>query len=441
MIAAIDELVQPHVAVGGPGMAVGVVKDGVVIHRRGYGLAHLEWECPIAPDTVFNLASLTKPFTAQAIMLLAEDGKLHIDDPAVIYLPEYLAEAPAITVRHLLTHTSGIPNYVTLPEVWPIYARQPLAPAEIVALVRDLPLDFAPGDRYCYSNTGYCLLGMLIEKLADMPYGAFLRERLFAPLGMAQSGDVRNEAIIPRRAAGYERDDTGWQHIPLFDMHTTFASGSLGSTLDDLIRWDAALRAGQIIGPALHAQMTEPLRLNDGRREGYGLGWALSAYRGQHVAHHAGGVPGFSTFFGRFAEADCTIIILSNIALFKAAALVRQIADLLLALPPPAHQPATLDAAMCRAVAGTYADSVYARFVISEEGERLFLQGANLAGELLPIAADAPDEVAFALAGDPDITVRYGGRGDAGWRWLTVTRPLFWTTAYRVEQGELIMIG
>ena len=267
--SVIDEIIQRPVPADGPGVAVAVIRNGETIYKSGYGFANLEWREPLGPETIFGLGSVTKPFTAQAVLLLEQQSKLRLDDEITRYLPDAPTHGREITIAHLLTHTSGIANFVTQPGFWPNIAREERTPTEVTALFAGLALDFEPGDDYSYSNSAYVLLGRLIETLSGMPYGEFIEWVIFAPLGMTHSRYMDDQRIIPQRAARYLREEAGWVHAPYFSASVTYAAGGLGATLDDLILWDQALREGTLISHEVDARMRTPVRLNDGRENGH----------------------------------------------------------------------------------------------------------------------------------------------------------------------------
>jgi CubicO group peptidase (beta-lactamase class C family) len=187
MLTEIDQIVRQEIDLQGPGVAIAVVKEGKPVHIEGYGVANLEWDCPIRPDTVFRLASITKQFTATAIMLLEHQGKLRLDDSITIYLPDYPTHDRTITITHLLNHTSGIKSYTSLDIFVTDIAKKDMSPADLLAYFKNLPLEFEPGTRFLYNNSGYHLLGLLIEKLAEMSYEQFIQQFIFQPLGMNHS--------------------------------------------------------------------------------------------------------------------------------------------------------------------------------------------------------------------------------------------------------------
>ena len=326
----LDTLIRRWIPEDEPGVAVAVLKEGQPLHCQGYGLANLEWQQPITPQTIFGLGSTTKPFTATAIMLLEQQGKLHLDTPIQTYLPEYPTGEHRVTLRHLLTHTSGIPNFVTQPGFWEQQAQMATSVDTVVALFKDLPFDFEPGMKYSYSNSGYILLGLVLEHLTDVSYAEVIRQFIFAPLGMTHSCYLEPEPITPLRASGYERKNGTFVHAPVISSAVKNAAGGLGSSLEDLAMWDASLREARLLDHATQARMAAPLHLADGRTENYGLGWGIGHYRQHEYVCHAGGIPGFSAFFGRFPEEAVTIILLSNRAGFDCAKLASKISQLVL---------------------------------------------------------------------------------------------------------------
>jgi CubicO group peptidase (beta-lactamase class C family) len=316
------------------GVAVAVVKNGSVVHCQGYGLANLEWRCPITPETVFRLGSISKPMTAQAILLLEQQGKLSLDDALTQYLPAYPMHGYTISLRHLLTHTSGIPCYTEQEDFGMHYRQGDLSHDELLSLFKDLPLECEPGTRYNYSNSGYYLLGMIIETVSGKSYGEFVHDAIFEPLGMVHSCYMDNEPIILHRAEGYRQMGQVYQHSRYISMKFPFAAGALGSTLEDLIRWDAALREGRLLDQQTQQGMYTRTKLADGEISSYGYGWGIDNYHGRRRVGHGGGISGFSTYLARFVDDAATVILLSNIEGLEVGRLGEQISQLVLALPP-----------------------------------------------------------------------------------------------------------
>ncbi|MYS19285.1 serine hydrolase [Streptomyces sp. SID4948] len=436
-----DAMVREQVGGGEPGVAVAVTQEGVVVHQGCYGLADVEWRQQVTPDTVFALASLTKPFTALAAVLLARDGALDLDAPLTDYLDGYPDPHGLLRLRHLLTHTSGIPNFVTAPGFLDGPQRLDRSPEQFVGLFAHLPLDFAPGTRYGYSNSGYRLLDLIIERAAGAPFGQVLHDRVLAPAGMSRARMLDNARLVDRRARGYERADPdspdgrsitgdadGWRNADYISATVTGGAGGLGATLEDLIAFDHALRDRLLVDRALEKRLHTPVALADGRTEGYGLGWVLSHYRGTPTVGHAGGIEGFSSYYGRLPEHDTGVIVLSNRGGFDAMGLARRLIDHLLRLPEPAARLATVRHRPERWT-GTYTDTVGASAqLVVHEGDLVLLHGGRRR-RMVPL-----DAATYADPRDPGVLLRCHPAGS----WLasiTVTHPFTWFTGHRRQDG------
>ena len=284
-----------------------VARDGNIVFDKAYGMANIELEVPNTPDTKFRLGSITKQFTAAAILLLEERGKLKIGERVKMYLPDAPMSWDRITVQNLLTHTSGIPNFTDMADYGTVKLSSRTASAAVAA-VRDRPLDFGPGEQYRYSNSGYVVLGDIIERVSGQTYEAFVTENIFKPLGMNDSGYDSNSAIIKRRASGYTRLPTGRVvNATYIHMSIPHAAGALYSTTHDLLKWEQALFAGKIISKASLERMTTPFK-ND-----YGFGLGSRVAGGRRVIAHSGGIDGFNTMMAYYPETRTVVIVLSNV--------------------------------------------------------------------------------------------------------------------------------
>src|SRR3984957_17979708 len=256
-----EQVVQSYVSDKQFMGSVLVARGETVVLDKGYGFANLEWNIPNTPTTKFRLGSITKQFTAASILLLEERGKLKTDDP----VKKYMADAPAawdkVTIYNLLTHTSGIANFTSFPD-YASTETAPTTPEKLVARFRDKPLEFQPGEKWNYSNSGYVLLGYLIEKISGTPYAQFVQENIFAPLEMRDSGYDSSAAIIKHRASGYTPSDKGPVHAGYIDMSIPFSAGSLYSTTHDLLRWEQGLFGGKLLSAASLKKMTTPFKEN-----------------------------------------------------------------------------------------------------------------------------------------------------------------------------------
>ncbi len=243
-----------------PGASVLVTKDGAVLLRKAYGLADVELQVPIAPEMVFRIGSVTKQFTAAAVLLLEQEGKLSIGDDIRKYLPDYPTEGHTITIEHLLTHTSGIRSYTDISS-FSDRMREDMTVGEIIDLFKDEPLAFEPGDKFAYNNSGYILLGAIIEKVTGKSYEAFLRERIFDPLGMEHTSYGERSKIVPDRARGYDGRNGRFGNAAYLSMTLPFSAGALLSTVDDLGKWDQALYSNRLLSPDSLDKWWKPFRL------------------------------------------------------------------------------------------------------------------------------------------------------------------------------------
>jgi CubicO group peptidase (beta-lactamase class C family) len=293
-----------------PGVSLLVNKDGQIVLAKGYGLANVEHQVAVKPETVFQSGSVGKQFAATAVMMLVEEGKLGLDDKLTKYLTNLPASWANIRVRHLLTHTSGLGDYPS-----DFNLRQDYTEDELLARITSTPLAFQPGEKWSYSNLGYATLGILIGKVTGKFYGEFLHERIFKPLGMTTARIISEADIITNRAAGYRLVDHQLKNQDWVSptMNST-ADGSLYLTVYDLAKWDAALYTDKLIKRADLDQMWTPVTLNSGKTHPYGFGWALGDVRGHRLIHHGGSWQGFHCDIQRFVDDKLTVIGFDNLA-------------------------------------------------------------------------------------------------------------------------------
>ena len=303
--ARMDQVVQSYVPARFMGTVL-VARGDAVVLSKAYGVANLEWNIPNTPATKFRLGSLTKQFTAASILLLEERGKLKVDEPVKTYLPDAPAAWDKITIFNLLTHSSGIPNFTSFPD-YPATQAFATPVEKIVARFRDKPLDFAPGEKMSYSNSGYVLLGYLIEKITGGSYATFVQDNIFTPLGMKDSGYDSNSAVILRRASGYAPSPTGPVNAGFIHMSIPHAAGALYSTTEDLLKWQQALYAGRVVSAASLQKMTTPFKGD------YAFGLVVRTVNGRKIIAHGGGIEGFNTSLSYSPDEKLTIVVLSNI--------------------------------------------------------------------------------------------------------------------------------
>ena len=316
-----------------PGVAIGIASNGEVIAANGFGESNVELAVPVTPQTIFQSGSVGKQFTAVAVMLQVEDGKLALDDPVTKYLPGAPDSWRRITIRHLLTHTSGIPDYTeSLADQGPqgINFRRDYTEEELTQAAFKLPLEFEPGSRWKYSNTGYLLLGVVIRRVSGQFYGDVLKERVFTPLGMKTARIISEEDIVPNRAAGYrlvngELKNQEWVAPSL----NTTADGALYLSTLDFLAWDRGLRSQAILKPQSWAAIYTPVTLKSGKTYPYGFGWFLDQSGGKPWYRHSGSWQGFRTYISRYLGDDLTIIVLTNLAEARPHRFVDGITDII----------------------------------------------------------------------------------------------------------------
>jgi CubicO group peptidase (beta-lactamase class C family) len=319
-----DAAVKSDVDAGRFMGAVLVARDGKTLFSKGYGFANMEWDIPNTPATKFRLGSISKQFTAACILLLEARGKLNVNDPVRKHLPDAPAAWDKITIHHVLTHTSGIPSFTSFPE-YMSKKKLPIATEQLYVWFRDKPLEFQPGEKWSYSNSGYALLAWLIETVAGKKYSDFLRENVLTPAGMKDSGYDVNARILKQRAAGYTRFGSILLNADYIDMTVPSGAGGLYSTTEDLLRWEQALFGGKVVSADSLARMTTPFRNN------YGYGLNISKLENHTMIGHGGGIDGFNTQLNYFPFDKVVVVVLGNIMGPAPAALARRLATLALA--------------------------------------------------------------------------------------------------------------
>lgn len=291
----LDAIAAEAFAKDGPGGAVIVVQDGKTLLRRGYGMADLELGVAVKPEMVFRIGSMTKQFTAVAVLQLVKEGKVGFDDPLSKYVPGYPG-AESVTVEHLLTHTSGIKSYTGVPSFLS-ELRDDKTPMQIVDGVRNEPPDFAPGEKWAYNNSGYIFLGIIIEKASGMKYADYMQAKLFTPLGLSHTIVGDENRVVAGRVKGYEMGpDKSMRNSRYLSMTQPYAAGAIESNIDDLARWNELLLAGKVIDKSLLDRAWTEYKTKDGKPVGYGYGWQVSDEDGLRFIAHGGGIMGFVSY-------------------------------------------------------------------------------------------------------------------------------------------------
>lgn len=394
LAAYADQLLAKAYPADQPGAAVLVVLDGQPVLRKGYGLANVELGVPVSPDMVFEIGSVTKQFTAAAILLLQERGQLRVEDDVTKHLPDYPTHGEKITIEHLLNHTSGIPSYTGMPE-WLPRVREDMALDTLIGLFKDKPLDFKPGADWRYNNSAYILLGAVIEKVSGKSYEQFVEEELFQKAGMKSSRYGHQEEVIPRRAAGYSRDANGLRNANYLSMTQPYAAGSLMSTVDDLVAWGRALSSGAIVSQTSLQRMTAPAKLPSGLSTQYAYGLGIGEYAGRRIVEHGGGIFGFVSYLGGAPEAGLYVAILSNTDSGETGPEELGMKILAKGLGQPLEDLKTLDldAARMDEYVGVYRFDAETTRTITRDGDKLFSQRSGSSKQ--EIRATGPDQFIF----------------------------------------------
>jgi CubicO group peptidase (beta-lactamase class C family) len=408
----IDAVMSPWANKGSPGCAVGVVQDGKVVHKKGYGMADLERGVPIAPDTVFDIGSVSKQFTAAAIHLLAAEKKLSLDDDIRKHVPELPQVGKGVvTIRHLLHHTGGLRDYTALLTLGGTRiedvatVRQTLA-----ALARQKGVDFEPGAKHQYSNTGYFVLAQVAERASKQSMARFVDARIFTPLGMTASLVLDDHArLVPGRAIGYGPKKEGGWRLDMSQWEQT-GDGAVQTSVLDLVKWDADFDSRKVGGAALVEALQVRGKTSDGKALDYASGLFHGTYRGQATVSHGGAWAGYRAELMRFPAQRTSIIVLCNASSAQPTAMAREIADIVLekkldpAPPKPAAAPAhKLSPAGLDAWAGTYRDAKGDVFTIVRAGDKLTVDAGGTTIELVPTG-----ERTTTIAGTPIVIERAG---------------------------------
>ena len=328
--AKIDELMKTYHGYRQFNGSVLVAENGKVVIKKGYGMANMEWNIPVEPDTKFRLGSITKQFTSMLILQLVQEGKIKIEGKLTDYLPAYRKDTgDRITIHQLLNHTSGIPSYTGLPNFFADISRDPYSVTDFVKKYTSGDLEFEPGSKFAYNNSGYFLLGAIIERVTGKTYAEVLKERILDPLEMKNTGYDLHAPILSKRAAGYERKIGGVDNAPYLDMSLPYAAGSLYSTVEDLYLWDQALYTDKLISPQLKEAMFKPGMNN------YAYGWVVRKVpiggEGEPVTiyEHGGGINGFNTLITRMPESRNLVVLLNNTGGTRLQEMAQRIAAIL----------------------------------------------------------------------------------------------------------------
>nr|WP_290225111.1 serine hydrolase [Trichocoleus desertorum] len=412
--AAIATYLEAHFATERFMGAVLVGRRGEVLFSQGYGMANLEHSVPNTTQTKFRLASVTKQFTAAAILQLQAQGLLDVQAPIATYLPGY-PNGDRLTIHQLLNHTSGIPSYTSFPD-YEAKKRLAMSVAEVVDWFKDRLLEFEPGNQHRYSNSGYALLTHILETVSEQPYAEYLRAHLFEPLGMMGSGYDSHREILPHRASGYDLTDTGYRHAEFIDMSVPTGAGGLYSTVEDLYKWDQALYTEAVLSDRAKTEMfapTVPVVESEEAKVYYGYGWVVAEQLGHKHISHGGGIDGFRTILSRYPDDQVTIIVLANLSNAAVAEIAVGLAAIAFGEPyqlPKVYQEVAIDPAVYPAYVGDYQLTPEVVLTITTESGQLF---AQLTGqEKYAIYPTSPTYFFWKIV-DAQLTFEVGKQGQA----------------------------
>jgi len=306
-----DKLLGEQFKSNEPGATVLVSRNGQVIYKKAFGMANLELNAPMQVDNVFWVASITKQFTAVAILQLMEQGKLNLEDEITKFIPDYPAQGNKITIEHLLTHTSGIHNFSGMKDPEKKLALD-CTPNEVIDFFKNLPMRFAPGTNWEYSNSGYFLLGYIIEKITGKPYAEYLEENIFKPIGMTNSLFANNKRIIKNRVGAYSLGDNGFENSRPLNMTHVYSAGAIQSTVEDFFKWHQAVHSYKLVKKETLDKAFTRYKLKDGKETDYGYGWRLNYVYESPSIWHGGGIEGFGTTEIYLPKEDVFVVVFSN---------------------------------------------------------------------------------------------------------------------------------
>ena len=355
LLAKVDAVVAARLAKPpAVGFSVAIARGGEVLVEKGYGKADLEFDAPADAHTMFRIGSVTKQFTAALIVRAARDGKLSFADELGKHVPEFPLQGKRVTIEQLLDHTSGIPSYTDVGEAWQKLWPMELSHAELLALVADKPFDFEPGTEFRYNNTGYYLLGMVLEKVHGKSYAKVVADELAKPLGLRRLRYDSNGDLIKNRAQGYTVRNGRLANDEPLGMSQPGAAGALLANAGDLVRWSMALAGGKVVTPEDYARMCKPTVLPDGSNTGYGFGLVVTELLGQRAVHHGGGIHGFNSALIHLPGPDLHVAVVSNLEQASSERLAKDLLKSVLAIPEFVAKDLPVPAELQAQIVGTF---------------------------------------------------------------------------------------
>ncbi len=388
LTAAIDKLLSEQFKTNETGGAALVARNGEIVYKKAFGMANLELNIPMQADNVFRIGSITKQFTAVAILQLMEQGKLSLQDDIMKFIPDYPRDGHKITIEHLLTHTSGIKSYTSMKDFGDIM-RKDMKPEELINHFKNQPMDFAPGTKWRYNNSGYFLLGYIIEKVSGKTYPQYLGDVFFKPLGMTNSYYGSDSKIIKNRASAYGKTDKGFENAEPLSMTLPYSAGSIQSTVEDLFKWHQAVHAYKLVKKESLDKAFTAYKLTDGKATTYGYGWAFGNIQGSETIEHGGGINGFLTMGIYLPKEDVFVAVFSNCGCNSPDEVSSKIAALTIGKPYE-YKEIKMDNALLESYTGVYEkDGSDELRIISFTDNQLYSQrGRNTKFKVKPYQKD-----------------------------------------------------
>jgi len=421
LASKVDALIAEAYPNNGPGISLLIAKDGKAIYQNEGGLANVELQVPINEKSVFEIGSITKQFTSTAILMLAEQGKLSLDDEITKYIPDYPTKGHKITIHHLLNHTSGIKSYTSMQSFFKL-DRTDMTPTELIDVFKNEPMDFNPGEDYRYNNSGYILLGHIIEVISKESYADFIQKNIFKPLKMTSSYYGSMTKIIPNRASGYSPGSDGMANANYLSLTLPYAGGSLMSTTGDLLKWQNAVRTYQLISKESYGKATNGSVLNSGRKIDYGYGWSKGDVSGSSTVEHSGGIYGFTSNGIYLPQEDIYVIGLTNSNGSNVVSFTKKVAALAIGKPFYDTKDAiSLSEDKLKKWAGSYQfDENVIRFVTVKDGKIFSQREGSAKVEIFPLSEntfmfpESRNSYAFSMRNGKKEVVFKGGKESVG---------------------------
>lgn len=373
LFSEFDKILSEQYKSNETGATALVARNGQIVYKKAFGMANLEYNIPMQVDNIFRIGSITKQFTAVAILQLMEQGKLNLQDVITKFIPDYPMHGHKITIEHLLTHTSGIQSLTGMKDFKQKITLD-LKPSESIDYFKNQPMEFAPGTQYKYNNSGYILLGYIIEKISGKTYPQYVEDNFFKPLGMSNSLYGSDSKIVKNRAGAYDKDSTGVINAPLMSMTIPYSAGSIQSTVEDLFKWHQAVHSYKLVKKESLEKAFTRYKLTNGAETNYGYGWSLLNIQGSPTIEHSGGINGFLTQSIYLPKEDVFVAVFTNCNCNPPAVIAPKIAALAIGKPPYEYKEIPVDNTVLQGYTGVYENEKGEQRVITVTENQLYSQ-------------------------------------------------------------------